>query len=76
MDPESPAINYMLADLLLENHSFDLAAVEYEKTAYEYPRHENSQQAGYAAIYAYRQHLAGVVPAAKDQVKRRSYAAR
>ena len=70
MDPESPAINYMLADLLLENRSFDLAAVEYEKTAYEYPRHEKSPQAGYAAIYAYRQHLAGVAPAAKDQVKR------
>ncbi len=70
MDPESPAINYLLADLFLENRSFDLAAVEYEKTAYEYPRHEKSSQAGYAAIYAYRQHLVGVAPAAKDQVKR------
>ena len=70
MDPESPAINYLLADLFLESSSFDLAATEYEKTAYEYPRHEKSSQAGYAAIYAYRQHLAGVAPAAKDQVKR------
>ncbi len=70
MDPESPAVNYLLADLFLENRSFDLAAVEYEKTAYEYPRHEKSSQAGYAAIYAYRQHLAGVAPEAKDQVKR------
>ena len=70
MDPESPAINYLMADLFLENRSFDLAAVEYEKTAYEYPRHEKSSQAGYAAIYAYRQHLVGVAPAEKDQVKR------
>ncbi len=70
MDPESPAINYLLADLFLENRSFDLAGVEYEKTAYEYPRHEKSSQAGYAAIYAYREHLAGVAPEAKDQVKR------
>ncbi len=69
-DPESPAINYLLADLYLENRSFDLAAVEYEKTAYDYPRHAKSSQAGYAAIYAYRQHLAGVEPAAKDRVKR------
>jgi len=69
-DLESPAINYLLADLFLENRFFDLAAVEYEKTAYEYPRHEKSSQAGYAAIYAYRQHLVGVAPAAKDQVKR------
>lgn len=70
MDPESPAINYMLADLFLENRSFDLAAVEYEKTAYDYPRHEKSSQAGYAAIFAYREHLAGVAVAAKNQVKR------
>jgi cellulose synthase operon protein C len=70
MDPESPAINYLLADLFLENRSFDLAAAEYEKTSYEYPRHEKSSQAGYAAIYSCRQHLASVAPAAKDQVKR------
>jgi outer membrane protein assembly factor BamD (BamD/ComL family) len=69
-DPGSPAVNYLLADLLLENRSFDLAAVEYEKTAYEYPRHEKSSQAGYAAIYAYRQHLAGAAPEEKDEVKR------
>ncbi len=69
-DSESPAINYLLADLFLENRSFDLAAVEYEKTAYEYPRHEKSSQAGFAAIFAYRQHLAGAAQEAKDQVKR------
>ena len=70
MDAESPAINYLLADLFLENRSFDLAAAEYERTAYAYPRHERSSQAGYAAIYAYRQHIAGVPPAAQDAVKR------
>ncbi len=69
-DPESPAINYLLADLFLENHSFDLAAKEYEKTAYDFPRHEKSSQAGYAAVYAWRQHLAGVAATAKDGVKR------
>ncbi len=70
MDPESPSINYLLADLFLENRSFDLAAAEYEKTAYQYPRHEKSSQAGYAAIYAYRQQLAEAAAEAKDQVKR------
>jgi tetratricopeptide (TPR) repeat protein len=68
--PESPAMNYLLADLYMENHSFDLAAKEYEKTAYSYQRHEKSAQAGYAAVYAYRQHLAGVAPEAKDSVKK------
>ncbi len=54
---ESPAINYQLADLLLENRSFAAAAVEYEKTAYSYEPHEQSSKAGYAAVYAYRQQL-------------------
>ena len=68
-DPESPGINYLLADLLLENHSFDLAAKEYEKTAYDYPRHAKSSQAGYAAVYAWRQQLAGVAAADKEKEK-------
>ncbi|MEN7972778.1 MAG: tetratricopeptide repeat protein, partial [Verrucomicrobiota bacterium] len=60
-DIETAAINYQLADLLLENLSFAEAAVEYEKTAYDYTRHEKASTAGYAAVYAYRKHL-GVVP--------------
>jgi tetratricopeptide (TPR) repeat protein len=70
MDAESPAINYQLADLLLENRSFDQAAVEYEKTAYDYPQHEKSSTAGYAAVFAYREHLGAVSPAGNDQVRR------
>jgi cellulose synthase operon protein C len=70
MDVESPTINYQLADLYLENKSFAQAAVEYEKTAYKYPRHEKSSTAGYAAIYAYREHLAAVPAASKEMVKR------
>src|SRR6185369_11661112 len=69
-DPESPAINYQLADLLLENRSFARAALEYEKTAYDYPGHEKSSSAGYAAVYAYREHLAAAAPEEKDKVKR------
>ena len=69
-DAESPAINYQLADLLLENRSFARAAVEYEKTAYNYPQNEKSSAAGYAAIYAYREHLRTAAPEEKDNVKR------
>jgi tetratricopeptide (TPR) repeat protein len=69
-DPETPAMNYLLADLFLENKNFDLAAAEYERAAYEYPRHEKSKEAGYAAVYAYRQHLDSVPPEMKDQVKK------
>lgn len=68
-DVESPVINYQLADLLLENHSFADAAVEYEKTAYDYPLHEQSSKAGYAAVYAYRKHHDTVPKADQIQVK-------
>jgi len=56
-EQNAPAMNYQLADLLLENHSFNEAAVEYEKTAYGYKPHDKSSKAGYAAVYAYRQQL-------------------
>jgi TolA-binding protein len=70
MDIESPAINFQLADLLLENHTFGEAAVEFEKTAYTYPAHEKSSQAGYAAVSAYREQLGVVAEEDKDAVRR------
>jgi cellulose synthase operon protein C len=66
---ESPAINYQMADLLFENQMFGRAAVAYEKTAYDYPTHEKSAQAGYAAVFAYRQHLAGTAAEDKEKVR-------
>ncbi len=56
-DPETPSFNYQFADLLLENEDFAVAAVEYERTAYDYPGHEKSADAGYAAVFAYRKEL-------------------
>ena len=38
--PETPAINYQLADLQLENQDYAGAAREYERTAYEYAKHD------------------------------------
>ena len=69
-DDESPSINYHLADLLLENRAFGEAAVEYEKTAYDYAANEKSSSAGYAAVFAYREHLATAADENKDTVKR------
>jgi outer membrane protein assembly factor BamD (BamD/ComL family) len=69
-DEQSPAINYQLADLLLENKEFNLAAVEYERTAYDYPVNEKSPKAAYAAVYAYREHLKGVAQIQQFTVKR------
>jgi len=69
-EAESPTINYQLADLLLENHSYGAAALEFEKTAYNYPHHEKSSQAGYVAVTVYREQLGNVPQEDKDAVKR------
>jgi tetratricopeptide (TPR) repeat protein len=68
-DEESPQINYQLADLLLENDDFGTAALEYERTAYEYGDHDQASAAGYAAVYAYRQELEQVTGARRREVK-------
>jgi tetratricopeptide (TPR) repeat protein len=59
-EPESPQINYQLADLLLEHKDYGPAATEYERTAYDYAPHEQASAAGYAAIYAHREQLAAL----------------
>jgi tetratricopeptide (TPR) repeat protein len=69
-DPDSPPINYQLADLLLENKDFGAAAKQYERTAYGYAEHAQSAAAGYAAIYAYREQLKVTADDQKDAVKR------
>ena len=68
-DPDSPPINYQLADLLLENEAFGEAAGEYERTAYDYPVHDKSAAAGYAAIFAHRQNLKGAPEALQDTAR-------
>ncbi|WP_428820340.1 tetratricopeptide repeat protein [Microbulbifer sp. MCCC 1A16149] len=55
--PKAPEINYQLAGLMLENKDFLNAAQEYERTAYQYAAHKEASEAGYAAVFAYREHL-------------------
>lgn len=69
-DTLAPGINYLLADLYLENKEYLAAAIEYEKTAYKYPLNKKSSKAGYAAVYAYREHLKRVSQYQKRKVKR------
>ncbi|HET7764810.1 MAG TPA: tetratricopeptide repeat protein [Burkholderiales bacterium] len=54
-DPHAPGLNFLLAESLFEDKRFATAAAEYERTAYDYPRHEKSADAGYAALLAYAQ---------------------
>ncbi|HSN51162.1 MAG TPA: tetratricopeptide repeat protein, partial [Woeseiaceae bacterium] len=48
--------NFLLAEILFESQDYAEAKTEYERTAYAYPMHEKSAEAGYAALLAYRQH--------------------
>jgi len=52
-DAAAPETRFLLAELLVESGHFGEAAQEYERTAYEYPPHARSSQAGYAALLAY-----------------------
>jgi TolA-binding protein len=55
LDAKASAMRFLLAELLFENKRFADAAIEYEHTAYGYPRHDKSADAGYAALLAYAQ---------------------
>lgn len=59
-DAEAPATRYLLAEVLFESARFAEAAKEYERTAYDYPQHAKSAQAGYAALVAYQKHESGI----------------
>jgi len=69
-DVEAPVVNQRLADLLLENKNFDEAAREYERTAYAYPAHEKAAGAGYAAIYAHREHEKAAIDTEQSSARR------
>ena len=59
--------NFLLAEILFESEDYGDAVSEYERTAYGYPFHEKSAEAGYAAILAYREHEETLSGVAKDE---------
>ena len=66
-DPDSANTNFLLAEILFESEDFQEATEEYERTAYAYPMHEKSAEAGYAAIIAYREHENLLEGATRDE---------
>ena len=52
-DPEAPRINFLLAEGLYEAGQYPQAIDEYQKTAYSYGPHQDSAEAGYAALIAF-----------------------
>jgi len=73
-DPRNAQTNFLLAELLYEDNQFAQATAEYEKTAYGYPAHEQSADAGYAALLGYTQQLKKVAPAEVQALQRTSVA--
>ncbi len=65
-DPESAQTNYLLAETLFESEEFRAAATEYERTAYAYPFHGKSAEAGYAALVCYEREAKSLDAAAAD----------
>jgi TolA-binding protein len=55
-DANAAPTNFLLAEVLYESGSYRDAAFEYERTAYSYPFHDKSGEAGYAALLAYGKH--------------------
>ena len=49
-DPTAPQSNFLLAELLFDDGRFAESVVEHEKTAYGYPKHDRSAEAGYGAL--------------------------
>ncbi|MEO8526083.1 MAG: tetratricopeptide repeat protein [Caldimonas sp.] len=73
-DPAAAQNNFLLAELLFEDARFAEAGVEYEKTAYGYPAHAKSADAGYAALLAYAQQQKKTVAAEVPALQRTSVA--
>jgi len=52
-DPAAPRMNFLLAENLYDSGQYSLAVHEFELAAYDYDQHEDSAEAGYAALIAY-----------------------
>jgi tetratricopeptide (TPR) repeat protein len=66
-DASAPKMNFLLAEILYDAGQYAQAIDEFEKTAYDYEPHENSAEAGYAALTAYDA-LFKASPASSTQV--------
>jgi tetratricopeptide (TPR) repeat protein len=69
-DPDAAENNFLLGEVLYESGQFSASAVEYEKTAYEYPAHKHSADAGYAALLAHTAEQKGVTGDALTPLQR------
>ncbi|HSJ97640.1 MAG TPA: tetratricopeptide repeat protein, partial [Myxococcota bacterium] len=70
--PQAPGTRLLLADLLFEGRNFAAAAVEYERTAYDYAAHPEAGRAGYAALVAWAEAEAQAVSENRAELAQRA----
>ncbi len=70
--PTAWNVNFLFAELLNESQQYEKAMLQYERTAYDYPQHSKSADAGYAALLMYEQHEKSLQGFAKQQWHRQS----
>jgi len=73
-DKSTPEKNMLLAESLLDSGDVKAAGLEFEITAYRYPRFAQSAEAGYAALLAHRQQSKGLKGKTVEQPLRISIA--
>lgn len=49
-------VSFLLAEALFQDKQYKSAAAQYERSAYEYPVHQYSAEAAYAALLSYAEH--------------------
>jgi len=58
--PEASEVNFLYAESLFEAKRYEEAVYQYERTAYKYPTHAKSAEAGYAALLTYQRIIEGI----------------
>lgn len=56
-DVRAPELSFLLAELLFEQGQYGEAVERYEQSAYNYPVHARSAEAGYAALLSYERRI-------------------
>ncbi len=69
-DPQAAQANFLLGELLFEDHRYAEAAPEYEKAAYFYLPHPKSADAGYAALLAYTEQEKAAPPEQRASIEK------
>lgn len=71
-DKTTPAMNFLLADLLFDAGKYNAALKEYVKTGYQYPAHDKNSEAAYAAILTYNKLIELSLPELRTNIKTRA----